>query len=368
MRCFSLFLHLAELERLHDVALDGWTLDPHGLRTAVGGSVEPVAPVRKGSHLLAHQLMALALQHSGVPVGDWWSWVEGASTFTGLSAKDRAELLEHMLDGGILAQVDGRLILGDEGERLYGFRNFMDLYAVFSTPPIFKVLWGPREVGTLEAFFVQLSDVEDLRFVLGGRAWRATGLDWKRGLCFVEPSPAAGKALWTSEPRLLSYDLCQSIREVLVDDAEDPWWSMRARTELSSLRQEYAFLQDEPAPIIEEADRTRWWTFAGGKANNLLAKLLEERLGGMVKANNFTLTFTEVAAESLVGIRQAITELAESGGLNREAARRVASLCARGRVSKFQPCLSERLELELLAEALTDVEGARATVSKWQEF
>lgn len=338
------------------------------LRLYSRGYVEPVKPVLRGSHLLAHQLMALALQFSGVPVGEWWSWIEGASAFSELTVEDRAELLEHMLAGDILAQVDGRLILGDEGEKKYGFRNFMDLYAVFSTPPIFKVLWGPREVGTLEAFFVQLSDVENLTFVLGGRAWRATGLDWKRGLCFVEPSTAAGKAQWTSDPRLLSYDLCQAMREVLVDDAEDPWWSKRARTELASLRQEHAFLGDEPAPIIEEADRTRWWTFAGGKANNLLAKLLEGQLGGTVRANNFTLTFTDTAAESLVGIRQAISELAEPGGLTRESARRVAALCARGRVSKFQPCLSERLELELLAEALTDVEGASEVAQKGRLF
>jgi ATP-dependent Lhr-like helicase len=346
------------------LAIKNWQLVQAAalLRLHARGFVEPVAPVRKGSHLLAHQLMALALQHSGVHVGEWWSWVEGASAFRELTAEDRAELLEHMLAGNILAQVDGRLILGDEGERLYGHRNFMDLYAVFSTPPIFKVLWGPREVGTLETFFVQLSDVKDLRFVLGGRAWRATGLDWKRGLCFVEPSPAAGKALWTSEPRLLSYDLCQAMRDVLVDKVEDPWWSRRARTELASLRQEYTFLRDEPAPLIEESDRTRWWTFAGGKANNLLAKLLEERLGGTVRANNFTLTFTDGAAKSLAGIRQAISELAEPGTLSRETVRRVAKSCARGRISKFQPCLTDRLELELLAEALTDLEGARMVV------
>jgi hypothetical protein len=102
--------------------------------------------------------------------------------------------------------------------------------------------------------------------------------------------------------------------------------------------------------------------FAGGKANNLLARMLEEQLGGEVKASNFAVTFTDVAAASLVGIRQAIEALAEPGVLSREAAIRFAAGCTKGRVTKFQPCLSERLELELLTEALTDLRGAERAI------
>lgn len=45
-------------------------------------------------------------------------------------------------------------------------------------------------------------------------------------------------------------------------------------------------------------------------------------------------------------------------------ARRMAALCARGRVSKFQPGLSERQELNLLADAVTNVEGACEVVQR----
>ena len=332
------------------------------LRLHARGYIEPVSPVRRGSHLLAHQLMAMALQHAGVPSSDWWSWVEGASTFAGLTTEDRSDLLEHMLAEDILVEADARLILGEQGEKLYGGRNFMDLYAVFSSPRIFKVLWGPREVGSLEAFFVQLRSTDELHFVLGGRPWRATGVDWKRGIVHVEPSHAAGKAIWMSDPRLLSYELCQAMREVLVGDEDNPCWSRRAREMLDGLRQEHAFLRDHPSPLVEEADRTKWWTFAGGKANNLLARVLEHELGETVRANNWNVTCTDSAAKSVVAIRDAITGLAEPDVLTWETARRFAAGCARERVSKFQPCLPERLELDLLAEVLTDLEGARAAV------
>ena len=41
---------------------------------------------------------------------------------------------------------------------------------------------------------------------------------------------------------------------------------------------------------------------------------------------------------------------------------RLAESCARGRLSKFQPCLPPRLEAELLAETLTDDAAARAVL------
>lgn len=331
------------------------------LRLHARGYVEPVKPVRRGAHILAHQLMAMSLQYGGVPTADWWNELKGSSAFAGLTAEDRQELVDHMLAESILVHADGRLILGEHGEKLYGGKNFMDLYVVFSTPRLFTVMWGPREIGSLDSYFVAQKEASELHFVLGGKPWHATHVDWKRGVCYVEPAASAGKARWAGEPRLLSRDLCQAMRAVLTDDIEDPWWSKRARESMAGLRVEYDFLRTGPAPLLEETSRIRWWTFAGGKANNLLAQVLEARLGESVTANNLAVTITEGAATSIVGVRQAIDGLADQ--LTPEAALRFAAGCAKGRISKFQACLSERLELELIAEAMVDVEGARQTAA-----
>jgi hypothetical protein len=42
-----------------------------------------------------------------------------------------------------------------------------------------------------------------------------------------------------------------------------------------------------------------------------------------------------------------------------------ASGAGRGRLSKFQPCLSERLEALFLAEQLIDIIGARMAVKEF---
>jgi len=326
------------------------------------GFVEPVSPARRGAHLLAHQLMALTLQHSGIAAGEWWSFVAGAAPFTGLDESDRAELVETMLGRDILCQVDGRLVLGDRGQKLYGGKNFLDLYVVFSTPSALRVMWGPQEIGTIDVYFAHIKEPEELSFVLGGKPWRAIGIDWRRATCHVEPSKEAGLPMWMGAPRLLSAELCQAMKMILVQTEVDPRWSRRATEQLDGLRQENTFLHGDPLPITEAPGELRWWTYAGGKANNTLAPLLQLRLGGKVTANNIALAFSGQAARSQTALRQALRELREEDALRADNVRRFAAGLARGRISKFQPCLSERLELELLAETLMDVEGAARTI------
>lgn len=137
-------------------------MDDESLWTAAGlirlfreGFIEPIRLSQRAAHLLAHQILALAIQEEGVPVSDWWAWVAQATPFQKLTESDREELVSHMLAESIMHQDGSRLSLGPRGERLYGFRNFMELYAVFSAPQALTVLWGPQEIGTIDALFVE---------------------------------------------------------------------------------------------------------------------------------------------------------------------------------------------------------------------
>ncbi len=332
------------------------------LRLFRRGYVEPVRPVRRAAHLLAHQIMALSIQEHGVAESDWWGWVAPASAFDGLTEADRAELLGHMAGEGILAQADGRLSLGERGEKLYGFRNFTELYAAFSAPRSFGVLYGADEIGALELSFVEQAELATLSFTLGARAWKAIDIDWQNAVVRVEPAPMSGDAKWQGTPKLLDRALCEAIREVLTSDTVDPWWSRRARARMEEVRADYGFLSPTGLALAEAGESFRLWTFAGGRANNLLAKVLEELLGPKVTSNNFSIGFKEGAAAGEVGIRQALDALRASGRPTEEDALRYAESCARGRLSKFQPCLSPRLEALYLASRLTDAAGARGVL------
>ncbi len=337
------------------------------------GYVEPVRPPRRAAHLLAHQVMALSIQLGGVPESDAWAWVSGAAPFTGLGVEHYRALVEHMLAKGILHRDGGLLSLGPEGERRYGRRNFEALYAVFDAPRVLTVMWAGQEVGQVDASFVALQSEEgdapapDARpkgppaFVLGGRAWRVTSVEWSRAVVHVRPADDARVARWTGRPVVRGRMLCEAIREVLTSDDEDPWWSKRARAVIASQREEHAFLPREGSCLVDTTGGVRWWNFAGGAANQLLARTLDAMLGGAVTADDLGVTFREGAGASEAGVRAALARLRDEGRPDLGDARAaVTAMSAAQRVSKFQPCLTPEMEADLLVEALVDVEGARA--------
>jgi ATP-dependent Lhr-like helicase len=328
------------------------------LELHASGFVEPAAPSRWAPHVLAQQLIALAMQQRGVPKLDWWSWVDGCAAYAEVSVDVRAAIVEHMVREDILVEVDHRLVLGDRGLKLYGAKNFLELYAVFSTPRVLRVLHGLQEIGMVDAFFLQDEDRRSAAFVLAGRPWRIVDVNWKGGTCEVEPAEHGTYPRWHGRPTLLSRALCRAMRDVLVRDDARPWWSKRAKEAIERLRASYAFLHEEAAPLTQEPDGTlKWWTFAGGRGNRLLAAALQARLGEKITASNEAVRFSGAAARSEVAVRGAIRELAATPPTWADAARWIDA-SANARVSKFQPCLPEHIEQELVARELMDVSDA----------
>ncbi len=324
------------------------------------GYVEPVRPSRRASHILAHQVMALAIQLQGVPRGDWWAWLEGATSFADLTPAERESIVDHMLAHDILADHDGKLWLGTEGERRYGKANFRELYAVFDAPRVITVRWNAREIGSVDARFLATldSDVHPGSFVLAGRSWEITHIEWERGVCVVRPAPEGRAARWSGRPRFLGYELCQSMREILVSDEADPSWSTRAERVLETTRAEHAFLRDAPAPMIETQDQITWHTFAGGAANLLLARMLTAELGGEHVVRNTSLTLKGEAAKSVVAVRQVLDAMSHVGRPTEADAALHAVSATNTRLSKFEPCLPEPLLRDLLARSLLDRRAA----------
>jgi ATP-dependent helicase Lhr and Lhr-like helicase len=331
------------------------------------GYVEPARPSSWSPHVLAHQAIALAMQERGVGAHSWWGWLEGCSAFRDISPSEREAILRHMVESGILVDADARLALGLRGEQLYGARNFLELYAVFSTPRVLRVIHGQQEVGVVDAAFLQDKERQSPNFVLAGRPWRVVGVDWKGGTCSVEPAEAGGYPRWFGQPVTLARSLCQAIRRILCSSTHDECWSKRALVAIDAQRSSHAFLDDGPAPLEGDSDgRFRWWTFGGGAGNRILAGLLEAELGARVSSGNTFITFSGGAAESGVAIRQAIDRLAARTPLGWEHVARLVEPGNRSRVSKFQPCLPAEVEHGLIARETMSAGDANEILSAWK--
>jgi ATP-dependent Lhr-like helicase len=113
------------------------------------GYVEPVQPPVLPLHVLAQQILALALQEKGIGRKSWSEWLLRLPAFASVSEEDRGAIVLHMLDSGYLHEDEGILWLGREAEAEFGFRNFLDLFAVFTSPPEFAVYSGRQHLVAL---------------------------------------------------------------------------------------------------------------------------------------------------------------------------------------------------------------------------
>ncbi len=334
------------------------------IRLMEAGWVEDVVSDDRATHVLAHQIMALSLQEVGVSRHRILPWIAEANPFRRLEADDLTELTETMLAREILYESEGRLTLGREGERLYGGQHFLELYAVFDTPPMFRVRHGRRDVGSLDLSFLRYMSEpgRPALFRLAGRPWAVRDIDWRRHVCFVEPAPRGRVPRWRGQGGYVSYEVCQAMKAVLRDKAAYPWLSRSAAMELESLRLGYTDVVPAGRSAIElQPESATWHTFAGGAINAVLVAALET-LGGEWSGGNLGVSTTD--REAAAGAPHAVREVTgmEIGEVAVEAARRMP----RGKLTKFQPCLPEQMELELMVRRVFDVEGAMRFLQEQQ--
>lgn len=253
------------------------------------GFVEPVAAPAKPYHILAQQLMALCLQERGIGRSEWFRWLDAVPAFAEIEGDLLASLVDHLVSSHVLWSDEGILAFAPEGEAAYGRRNFMDLLSVFTSPPLFQVTWGRKELGFVHESTFFKRDGGPSVLVLAGRCWQVSHLDWRRRIAHVEPSEEIGRSRWLGEGQFLSYAVCQAIRSTLAEDGVEPHWSRRAMAQLVEVRQQYAWAESGSTALVRTRDgKVDWWTFAGGVANTILAHQLGEF--GEAKANNISIS------------------------------------------------------------------------------
>lgn len=241
------------------------------------GFVEPVAPPARPLHLFAQQLMALSLQVGGIGIMDWQGWIGRLPAFANEDPEVLERIVNFLLEHQILYSDGIRLSFGDAGHDLYGRRHFLELVSVFTSDPVFKVLHGRMELGTVDQItFLRHHGDEPIVLSMGGRSWSVTSLDWSRREAFVVPAETKGKSQWQGGKIGLSWRFARAVHALLTNDRVSDRWTSRARTTFESLRDQYDILRPEADVALSdrELNEVRWFTFSGGMINTALADIL----------------------------------------------------------------------------------------------
>jgi ATP-dependent helicase Lhr and Lhr-like helicase len=330
---------------------------------AKSGWVEDVPVLDRCWPVLVHQIFAMSLATEGVFPEELWQHASQVPDFRGITRAEFDGLLAHMLAQQWLVEASARLVLGPKAERRFGRKNFMELYAVFTSPQSYAVLAGAASVGTLQQDFVDRLVEGISTFLLGGRAWSVVHIDHKDREIRVTPAPRGKKPTWGGHtPQFLGFDLCQRIRGVLASDEPYAYLHETAQSVLRERRGSFEGLAGAGTRrvlhIVE--DEVQWWTFAGGRVNTTLKYALEAITPWKVIPDNYVVR--------LRGDGDRVRELDEAMARISEPAfwedddvwSRIAGSLPDYRLSKFQDVLPDAAAREMLAGFLLDVPRARA--------
>jgi ATP-dependent Lhr-like helicase len=331
------------------------------------GWVESVEVSSRCWPVLVHQLLALALASDGVPVEDAWAHLSSVPDLAGIERAEFDRLVSWMLRDGSLVDVGGRLVLGPKAEKKFGRRNFMELFAVFSSPQTYSVKTrAGAPLGTLTQGFVDRLVDGVSCFLLGGRPWVVVHVDHSERSIKVDRAPRGKQPTWGGYlPQFLGFEVCQAALDVLAGGQDYPYLHPTARELLQQRREAFdGLLEPQVGGVEIDDDEIRWWTFAGGRINGTLRYALEA-VGGdwKVVPDNYLL---KVRGEGIDPrhFHEAVARLGEPDLWdNEELWREVASDLPAYRLSKFQPLMPEWVQREMVGAYLLDVEGAR----RWRQ-
>jgi ATP-dependent Lhr-like helicase len=314
--------------------------------------------------VLVHQFFAMALQFGAVSAERCWEHLATVPDFRGITRAEYDRMIAYMLKAEYLFESGGLLSLGTQAEREFGRRNFMELYAVFSSPVLYTVQTTTgRDLGSLEQGFVDRLVAEMSAFLLAGRAWLVEHVNHEEKRVRVRPAPGGQKPAWGGfVPALLGYELCQRMKAVLTGTAPIPYIDAAGIAAIESRRQDLGATLRRPFAVQNDEGTLRWWTFAGGRINQTLKYALESTQDWKVVADNFQLRITGDGVSD-TSLRAAMVEMSMAAFWENPQTRQ--ALLARlpsYRLSKFQNALPDEFAVEMVGRYLLDFEATRQFV------
>ncbi|MFW6062469.1 MAG: helicase-related protein, partial [Planctomycetota bacterium] len=316
--------------------------------------VESVTPPMRPLHIFAQQLMALALQEGGIGRDDWRRWIGRVPAFAQMAPGTAAQIVQWMVQQQLFFDEAGILWFGRQGESAFARRNYMELLSVFTSPPLFRILHGRRELGYVDEISFLTRREGQRALLLGGRSWQVTHIDWPRRIAYVQHADLPGRSHWKGRDQGLGFTLSQAMREVLVSEIVPDSWSRRARSVLQRLRGEFCWLGRSETPVVRgDSGGTVWWTFAGSRANATLAGALGE--AGCQHVTHDSLAVTIDAADPPGEAMELIRTLRrqDPGSMHPTIDEKAVDGL------KFAQCLPPDLAVDVLRDRLRDPEALR---------
>ena len=338
------------------------------IELAKQGWVESVPLQKRCWPVLIHQLLTMALAGGGISQQEAWAHLSKVTDFAGISRPEFERLIRWLLADGGLREASGLLVIGPKAEKRFGRKNFMELFAVFTSPVSYTVVTAAGQpLGSLQQEFVDRLVDGVSSFLLGGRGWVVQRIQHDDRRVFVDSAPRGKQPTWGGYiPQFLGFEVCQKMRDILVSCTAFPYLDEQAAAIVEEKRESIQPLfQGRRAGIEARDGELRWWTFAGGKINATLRYGLEA-VGGdwKITTDNF-LVKAKGEGITVKRFQDAIERLSTPEVWDdTKLWKDVADSLPNYRLSKFQDLMPDWVEQEVVADYLLDVKSAQSWTAR----
>lgn len=328
------------------------------------GISESIRFPKKAYHLLVHQLICLSLQNNGIRMEKAWDILSQVQCFSDISLKKFKYLVDSMVQKKYLRDVDGELVIGEAGEKNFLSSNWRPLFAVFDSAPMYEVMEGKKQVGTLDSAFVESIPVPFL-FVLGGIEWEAERIDTKNKQVIVRRTKIGDAPSW-SVFRMsdVPIETAKEAGSILFASDYPDFLDDEAKSGIDAVRNKCSGIGWKNGKWVITASasgKAEIWTFCGDRINRTLALLIKQEGIGKAASN-----YKRVEIKSGIIDRDELltkisdllmnfknTNAVQLGNLEEKLSRLLRPIV----FSKFAKCLPESLWLETMAEKSLDIQG-----------
>jgi len=240
---------------------------------------EPLNPSTKRYDILFQQLLSEAVSEYGINKNTFFKKVSNAYCFKEITSVDLEALINYWYDLKLIRIENDDILLGLEGEKIFGRRNFLELYSVFDSSDQYEVIFNKESIGVLDSWFVK-SKKEHFLFRLAGRKWKVREIDDDRKTIDVVEAFNVNVPVWrTGGGMIIGYRTAQRVREILNGEFDCNLISLgeNEKNILKIINKEAEFesMLSSQIMILSREGIIRVFTYGGTIYNTILSILLE---------------------------------------------------------------------------------------------
>lgn len=253
---------------LHFIATDEWSLlqGLAALSLYEEGIIDRFDPIIKPYDVLAHQVISILLENTGMPLKDLKSINKKFKCWQDIEDNEYHELLEYLIEKDYIEILESEVITGLETEKLL---KGSDFFAHFETENNFSVYNDHKKIGEIP---LSLSVQVGVNIFLSAQIWKIRDIEFKSKKIYVTKAVDGNPPIFLGNGSDITNEIRNRMKTILED--ENYWDNYNENIKEVLLKLSKENLRHKKLQWTEKDDKIGLRTFQGTKINRTLQLLL----------------------------------------------------------------------------------------------